>query len=267
MRRKLVVFFTAYAAVVALLAWVLLPYLLPPKYHAVDITIEHRNYLYFPVYTDTSNVRALVPQRIKLQQPEFYAVWFYLGLLHVEIGGESYDCVFLWVSVRISALPVGPVATTGEYVLDFFSNSSQLGDIFQSYGFPHTYVRATYHYVYEGDVNRTALTMTYPNGSLLVNASAVTSNAFKPHAQTPKNLYAADYHLRNSHNLSVLRYKEEAVYVAGSPEGIGHLNMTIGEGSVARRALGDIEYVTKVILSATCPLYRIVGKIGWVFWR
>ena len=268
-RRRLVVFAAASVAAVTLLIWALLPYLFPPVYHAVDITIEYRNFILLGIFTDTANVRTLVSTRITLEQQEKCLIWLDTGSCRVSVGGRSYDSILVMVTTSLKPkdiTKVGPSTKAGVYVLGLFGNNSELGDFFRSYGFPYTYVQAAYSYVSEGSVNRTLLSITHPNGSHLFQISVVTPSA--THAYTPKDYYYAQYHLRNSHNLTILHYKEttQEPCISSHWKGIGHVNLTVGAGSLIWKALGRIEYLMNITTYGAYPLYQMAGKIGWIEW-
>ena len=276
-RRKLMVFAATSLTATTLLIWALLPYLTPIVYHAVDITIEYRNEIGFGIGTDTANVRVLVPTRMHahmILHHETIVIGLSVGLCRVSVGGRSYDSILVMVGTSCYGGPVvGPVKRSGipatkvfSYVLGVFGNNSELGDFFRSYGFPYTYVEATYSYVSEGPVNRTLLSMTYPNGSLLLRVSAITSSATHPIITQP-DYYTALYHLRDRHNLTIHHCKETYTRLSTSGvEGPGQANLTIGAGSLIWKALGKIEYVMNSTIYTAYPLIQLTGKIGWIKW-
>ena len=210
-RRRLVVFAAASVMAATFLIWALQPYLTPPVYHAVNITIEYRNMLYFGVRTGKVNIRSLVPIVIELPLEETLQVMFRMGLCRVSAGKRVYESLLVMVSTdlcRSHSPRVGPVGSNTEafaYVLGFFGNNSELGDFFQSYGFPYTYVQAAYSYVSEGSKNQTLLSMTYPNGSHLLEMSTITHNYTDPYILWEH--YGAFYYLRGSYNLTILHHR------------------------------------------------------------
>lgn len=271
--RRIVVFAATSMVAATLLIWVLLPYLFPPLYHTIDIAMEYRNFLLFPVATNMVNVRDLVPSGISLPAYTSTYVSFALGLLHMEIEGKSYDAVSLTLTHGIlKNFQVPPILDSkgAGYFLGFFTNNSELGEVLHSYGLTHTYVKATYRTIKDGAVNWTLLTLTYPNGSLLADISYKTSGEVEPWETGMKpSDYGNSYYLRDD-NLTVLRLRREAApfrIFRPSPEGIGRLNMTTSDGSVIWRVLGRVEYTINILLTETYPLYRQSGKIGWIQWK
>ena len=275
---RLVAFAAASVTATTLLIWALLPYFFPRDvYHAVDITIEFRNLISFSIVTDMANVRDLVPTRFRFPQTEKYPVSFYVGLCRVNVGGRVYESPLVMVDIHIFleyCPEVGPARRSGPplpgtkshwYNLVLFSNNSELGDFFQSYGFPYTYVQSAYSYVSEGPVNRTLLSMTHPNGSTLLEVSAITPSATHPVLNQP-DYYIARYHLRDSHNLTIHHYKIQCPRVSQWEEGLSQANLTIGAGSAIWEAL-KVEYATNVAIYSAFPLVQMAGKIGWIEWR
>jgi hypothetical protein len=268
-RRRSLVFGATSVAIIALIAvWaVVLPYYFPQNTYVTDITWEIKNKVFFSEATSFGIVKNLVPPKLSVSEADTDSLhaYFELGLLHVEIEGKSYDAVSLMLET--GSLPLRSIwvprifdVSARLYVFGLFTNNSELDEVLSRYGFPHTYVEATYLRVEEGDGNRTTLTMTYPNGTLLADISYTSSGEITLFDQGPW----VHFYLRND-NLTVLRWNTgpQSLAISNLGESIGHLNMTTSEGSMIWKALGRTEYITKKNLTIEILSSRQKGVMGW----
>lgn len=267
MKKRWLTLVSVFAIGITLLLWVVLPYFsFRYSIYSSNVTFAYRNYVLFSASTDVANLRDLIPSRISLREDRPAEVIFEIGLLHVEIDGKSYECVSLSVEFSLprSTVPVQPTfdASVYRYLLGLFTNNSELGEVLHRYGFPHTYVQVIYEVTNVGAVNRTFMTMSYPNGSLLVEISCTT-----PREAVPWNwqsqVWCNENYLRNG-NLSAYHWMWGLVptYLQS-----GELNLTTTEGTVIWRSLGRSEYALNVLIWNAFPFCQKNGKIGWMEWR
>jgi hypothetical protein len=257
-RRRRLVLVAASVIITILVTWALLSYILSPEYHAMYITIEERNSLSVSFIVG-EEVKAILPNDIA-ELSGYPRVYLEAGFGHLNIAGKNYDYVFASLYVQVENMPVGPQGWPSpmhRYVLCFFTNNSELGKVLDSYGFPHTYVQATYSYVSEDSMNRTLLSMRYPNGSLLLELSAQTSkNVSKRNSYGPKVNW---YHL-SENNLTIIHHSRGWYRPYRTVE--GSINVTFSENSEPWKYTGKTMHTAMRYVSST-PVIYWEGTIGW----
>jgi len=259
---------TVFMAVIMVFIWQLLPYLSqpsPPKpeYHAMDITMEEIKVFEISFW---STPTSFLPSKISQRGGIGSGVSMVSGLGRLNIGDpivKSYNYVFTYFLVSVKTADVGPQAPGALYLLAFFSNSSDVGELFKSYGLPHTYVQALYRCFSRGSVNYTYLRLDGPDGFPLIELSAATPSV----AQEIKGGgYRLFYHLNNDNNLTAVYLNENRTYV-NFPSRLAHANVTLAEGSELWRYTGWTAYTLRYYFNSFQLMRRSVGKIGWVEWK
>lgn len=280
-RKRLMVIATASVAGIIILVGLLLPYLTMPKYYATTVTMEERTVLFIPFNVGEGEVGDFLPERMKpeaiIAQSSY--VFMHVGLGRLSTGGKSYDYVFARFHVHMGArVGVGPASGGGPipynyYILDFFSNSTELGELFRGYGLPHTYVNVLYQCVSGDPMTRTSLAVTYPDGQPLLELLAVTNETGEKGSGVPfyhmGGFAAGDkinlYHLGNSNNLTFLHITQRTASYIYHPS--SHANITFAENTPPWR------YVAKTAITIRNPVVTITeylvtqGKLGWVIWK
>ena len=272
-RRSLMVVVAASVTGTILLVWLLLPILTTPVYHTVMITMEERNVLFTAFSVGEGEVRGFLPDKMKSETTS-PLVFMYVGFGRLSVEGKSYDYVFARFHVLVGArVQVGPASGTPfkYYVLDFFSNSIELDELFMSYGFPHTYVKASYQRIPEDPMTRTSLTMTYPDGQPLLKLLAVTNETGEKSSGGPGmgGSGAGDkinlYHLNNN-NLTFLHIAQRTALF--SFHSSSHANITFAENTPPWRYAGRTAYAIRQTPVATITEYHVIqGKLGWAVWK
>lgn len=245
--------------------WQLLPYLSQPKpeYHAMDITMEE-NKVFEISFLSTPT--SFLPSKISLS-PLFSppSVSMVSGLGRINIGDRSYSYAFTYFLVHVRTVDVGPQVPSAAYLLAFFSNSSEVGELFKSYGLPHTYVKALYRFFSRGSVNYTYLRLDGPDGFPLIELSAATPSVAE---EIKGGGYRLFYHLNNDNNLTAIYLNDNNTYALYPPSSSIHANVTLAEGSELWKYTGWTAYTLRYRFGRSMLLMRrSVGKIGWLEWK
>ena len=254
---------TASVAGIILFFGLLLPHLTMPKRYATRINMEERNMLCTAFYVGEEGVRGFLPDRMKSETTSYWdtIVLMYVGLGRLSTGGKSYDYVFARFHVHVAArVGVGPASGGGPipynyYVLDSFSNSIELDELFRGYGPPHTHVNVSYQCVSGDPMTRTSLTMTYPDGQPLLKLLAVTNETGEKSSGGPGmgGSGAGDkinlYHLNNN-NLTFLHIAQRTALF--SFHSSSHANITFAENTPPWRYAGRTAYAIRQ------PVIRII---------
>jgi len=273
-RRSLMVVAATSVTGTLLLVGLLIPYLSAPVYY-VSITLEELNVIctFFDVGDD--EVRSFLPDRM-VSEATSSSVYMYVGLGRLSVGGNSYEYMFARFHVHVTAMVgAGPYAGGGGtpfnyYVLDFFSNSTELGELFKSYGFPHTYVKISYKRVSEGSMDRISLALTYPNGQPLLELVALTNKTGErfPSAPGMGGSGSGDkinLHHLNNNNLTFLHIASRAALSSFSIS--NQVNITFAENTTPWRYAGRTEYAIERPVILIINYRAIVGLLGWVIWK
>lgn len=265
-RRRLVAIAGASLIVIALLNWLIFPFLFPPVYHALDVMLEEKNVIEILFSPHVEDIKGLVPNKLIGIYYYWWPRWVRMraGWGRLSVGAESYEYAFVYFEAPIYQVTVGvgPKARYMYYLIDFFSNSSELGELFQAYGLPHSHVKALYRHFSDGSVNRTRLSMTYPDGRSLIELSAITPKAGEISQEDfgARNLYHLD-----GKNLTIFHISQINAFSMGGSSIDSHANITFAENSTPWRYVGRTSLVTGKDVHSF-PLTLIEGKIGWIKW-